>query len=98
MAFFENDESGYRDWVQSHPLGFILVSHNPPTKVISQCIAPIAQVFNPSKALHKDNWTILYVKVCSESLEGLNTWATNKWGAGSLPLHKCGHCIKAGRL
>lgn len=97
MAKFDNDESGYREWIKTHPLGFVLVSWNPPRPEYISIHRADCYTINPEKAKHKDNWTKSYIKVCGNTVEELTEWVEEKWKQNA-QIHLCGHCKKAGRL
>ena len=98
MAYFDNDETGYREWVKNYPEGFVLVSGNPPAPNYITIHRADCHTINPAMATHKDYWTIRYVKVCEDALDGLTEWATQKWGSGGYVFHRCKHCVNASRL
>jgi hypothetical protein len=98
MEMFDHNEEGYRKWIQEHPTGFVLVSHNPPSsKYITIHRADCATI-NPAKALNRENWTKSYIKVCANTQTDLTAWATSRWGQSVAPLRPCGHCKRAGRV
>jgi hypothetical protein len=98
MSYFVNNESGYREWIKAHPLGFVLVSWNPPRANYTTLHRADCHTINPEKATHKENWTQKYIKVCADDISDIEDWASKKWGEGNHTLNSCKHCQKAGRL
>ena len=98
MQMFDHDEEGYREWIKSHPIGFVLVSHNPPSSKYISVHRADCHTINPAKARHKENWTKSYIKLCADVEAELTQWATSQWGQQVAPLRPCGHCKRAGRV
>lgn len=98
MPIYANDETGYINWVREHPLGYVLVSHNPPSAKYITLHRADCYYINPAKALHKDNWTKLYIKVCGTSFGDIELWAEGNLKAGKLVLPLCKSCVNAGRM
>ena len=98
MAEFVNDELGYTNWVSEHPMGYVLVSHNPPNFNYLTTHRADCHCINPAKAPHKKNWTKNYIKACGDSLAELQQWASTRFGNWDLVLSPCKHCVNSGRL
>jgi hypothetical protein len=98
MEVFADNESGYREWVQTNPFGFVLVSWNPPRPKYISLHRADCHCINPQKAPHRQNWTKAYIKVCADSSDELVRWAAGKWGSGVADIQPCRHCQRAGRV
>ena len=94
MQLFQNDDVGYLTWKAENPLGFVLVSHNPPVGTYTTLHRADCGSLNPHDAASK-NWTVLYIKACSGSRAELEQWAVTELAAVATP---CGLCVQAGRL
>jgi hypothetical protein len=74
---FEDDETGYRSWTDSHPDGFVL-------NIRREFYASDARAHRANcrtisgEPPHGDAWTGPYVKVCALSLAEIDDWANAK--------------------
>ena len=98
MPEFVNDEAGYINWVSEHPMGYVLVSHNPPSSNYLTVHRADCCCINPAKAPHKVNWTKSYIKACGGSLAEVQQWVIARFGLNDLALPHCKHCVNGGRL
>lgn len=98
MHEFVNDEMGYINWVSKHPMGYVLVSHNPPNFNYLTTHRADCYCINPAKAPHKENWTKNNIKVCGDSLAELQPWVVGCFSKNVFSLPPCKHCVISGRL
>ena len=81
IEFMDND-SGYIAWLADHPDGYVLNCERPPRP--SSLTLHRATCWTISRA-SGTNWTVNYQKVCADTFEEIDTWASQigpPWGCG----------------
>lgn len=98
FVVFKNDDDGYLKWLQDNQSGFVLntreaiidpdymVLHNASCKQIS--VYP-NMIQNPGGFTERD-----YIKICSDSKEGLSEWVKQNGRADGSFSKECSKCIK----
>ena len=88
MPKFVDDDDGYLQWAERHPLGFVLNCERKPRAAYL--------ILHRSTCLHiteagpqATRWTADYIKVCSENKESLNRWADVETGGHPTPCQTC---------
>ncbi len=98
FVIFKNDDDGYLKWLQENQSGFVvntreriidpdyMVLHNASCKQISKYPNMIQ---NPGGFTERD-----YIKICSDSINGLSEWVRNNGRLDGSFSKECGNCIK----
>ena len=81
---FMDDDKGYIAWLAGHPDGFVLNCERPPRP--SYLILHRATCWTISRT-SGSNWTVIYQKVCADTFEEINAWASQIG-----PPWRCGFC------
>lgn len=88
VELFSDDDRGYLNWASGHGQGYVI---------------NIQRSLNPADArMHRADcytingqpprgrtWTGPYIKICSTSLDSLDSWALERTGS---PIQRCGTC------
>jgi hypothetical protein len=80
IQWFRDDESGYLDWIRTHPDGYVLNCGRHPTPrslVLHKASCPFISGTPPPG----NRWTIHYGKVCAGTITDIEQWASTTVGA-----------------
>lgn len=85
---FYRDEGGYQAWLEAHPSGFVLNSYpKPKASYLKLHRASCSRIRGvPPRG---STWTDPYMKVCGESREAIEVWATQETGGELSPCKFC---------
>jgi hypothetical protein len=83
---FRHDEAAYLAWVQANPEGYVANLDEP----LSRPEYPMVHAASKKHIAKEGHTTGQYFKVCSTSMEDLETWATTKFGR---QLTRCKRCF-----
>ena len=87
MILFEDDEEAYRQWVETHPSGFVVNSYRNPTA--DYLVLHRATCKSISSEKISNYTTTGYIKTCSDDLRELRQWAAILQGQ----LKETHHCL-----
>jgi hypothetical protein len=89
MHIFEDDDTGYLAWVETHPHGFVVNTYRKPDlRYLMLHRATCGTI--TGKPARGDRWTTgLFLKACAETRSTLDSWARQIAGG---ELHPCGLC------
>jgi hypothetical protein len=89
MRIFEDDDTGYLAWVESHQHGFVVNTYRKPDpRYLILHRATCGTI--TGKPARGDRWTTGdFLKACSETGAALDHWARQTAGG---ELHPCGLC------
>ena len=81
MKVFEHDDAGYREWLSSHPAGYVLNAgiYTSYEDLVYIHMASCRHI-NRNKPTYGEQWTATYIKTCSDDRGRLVTWAEKKYG------------------
>ncbi len=88
MRIFEDDDTGYLAWVESHQHGFVIHSSRKPDPHYLRLHRASCHTIS-GKPARGERWTADYIMVCLEPRSDLDQWA--RLSAGG-ELHPCGLC------
>ena len=83
----ENDDSGYLQWLNSNPKGFVVNSNQPPRPNYLMIHRATCRSIT-GKPSNGEWWTKNYTKICSNDLKKLKIWA-KKMDASLKPCKIC---------
>lgn len=86
---FEDDDTGYLQWVQANPHGYV-VNVDVPNRVLQYPMVHRATHQVISSATRSNYTTAQYIKVCGHDLAALERWSQARYGK---PLHPCAQCM-----
>lgn len=87
MIIITNDDASYLSWIGANPTGFVVNAHNPPKSDYLKLHRASCADISSSK---RSNWTTTgYLKVCSNEINELETWAIDTTGGR---LNSCQRC------
>jgi len=88
VAIFMDDDNGYLRWIATNPGGSVLNCDRKPHARYLKLHRAICRTVTGTPA-NGERWTALYAKLCSPSVQALQTLA-NEWVGGQLS--SCGLC------
>ena len=93
MIIFINEDEGYLRWIDQNSTGFVVnAARVPKPNYLILHRATCAHIANDKRS----NWTTsAYIKICSNSSDELNDWATNDLNG---KLQPCGSCHRDGAM
>lgn len=78
MEIFEDDDDGYRDWIQSHQDGYVLNAERDTLDTYHMRLHRAdCHTLVPT---HERRWTCQYIKVCSTDVDEIIDWVCRKYG------------------
>ena len=83
---FENDDDGFRRWVEGNSSGFVVNSYRSPTAGYLKLHRATCTHLKLDSA---PNLTADYTKSCSNNLNALKAWAKERLDAELQPCHFC---------
>ena len=87
MIIFIKENDAYLRWLEENPNGFVVNTKNPPTP--DYLILHLATCGTISSD-QTSNWTTnQYLKVCSNNVDELTTWAKKRIGGALTPCQLC---------
>lgn len=88
MITYSNEDDGYLSWIASNPEGYVVNIERSlnPNNVILHRANCWTITGDPARG---ESWTDAYVKICSTSMEELESWITNDVG---VEVRKCKVC------
>ena len=86
VTHFDQDDEGYRDWIASHPEGYVVNSETTPRAGYLKLHSSTCRWVSDSSSAYT---TGSYSKTCAEAIELLDLWAENVTGGA---LDPCGVC------
>ena len=87
MIIFINEDDAYLRWIEENPNGFVVNANNPPR---SDYLILHKSTCRTISSDHTSNWTTnQYLKVCSNNVDELSTWAKNRIGGALTPCPIC---------
>ena len=84
---FEDDDRGYRHWVESHPEGFVLNAGK--ISIPSYIVLHRASCHTIRGRSRGQFWTHDYIKVCSNAITELEAWARRERGKSAGACRLC---------
>ena len=86
LIHFEDDDDGFRRWVEANPNGYVVNSYRSPTAGYLKLHRVSCSHLKLDSA---SNLTADYMKTCSNSLKTIKTWAKERLDAELQPCHFC---------
>jgi len=71
---FEDDDSGYLNWLNEHPRGYVLNAARPPKEDYLKLHRPWCSFLRRAIKENK-RLTGTFLKICSDTLAGVKDWA-----------------------
>ena len=88
VMVFKDDDDGYLKWLDEHPLGFVINCDRNPRRQYLKLHKSRCHTISGTPTWGKD-WTVQYLKVCSDARQSLRAWAQDE--VGGVP-DLCGFC------
>ena len=94
IQVFDNNDQDYLEWLEKYAEGFVLNTRrrgDPEYIVLHRTTCP--SIYKYSKIARPGSFTeMTYIKVCSDSLSELSTWAKNHGRNDGSFSKKCSKC------